>query len=429
MRDLFRRHPAVYLALAGLLLLGTIAWAVFVLGHALPPRRVVMSTGPEGGAYRILGERYREVLARFGVRLELRPSGGDVENLERLQNGRSGVSVGFVAGGLTNESKSPGVVSLGTIAYYPLWIFCRGLSEASHLTDLRGKRISIGPEGSGTLSLVRTLLRANELEEEMSLVTMPFFPSAQAVLVGQIDCACMLTTADAPAVQKLLADERVNLVDFARADAYVARYPYLRKVVAPEGVGSLAKNLPPRDVSLIAATTSLLVRKDLHPAIQFLLLQAADEIQSPGGIVNRPRQFPAPEPVDLPLSSEAGPFYKSGGSYLQRHLPFWLWVFTSRVLFLIIPILGILYSLIRALPYLIDLVVDVRLNRIYRELREIDSRIDHGESPAKLEADLRRLDERVRHMRVPSRNTRAIFTLRLHLDYVRERLGIRVPAL
>src|SRR5262249_41015028 len=236
-------------------------------------------------------ERYREVLARFGVRVELRPSGGDVENLKRLQDTRSGVSVGFVSGGLTTESKSPGIVSLGTVAYYPLWIFCHGVAEASRFKDLRGRRVAIGPEGSGTRALTLTLLRANELEDDMTLVTMPFGRSAEALLAGQLDCACMLTTADAPAVQKLIADERVNLVHFARADAYVAKYPYLRKVVLPEGVGSLPKNLPPRDVSLMAATSSLLVREELHPAIQFLLLQAAEEIHSPGGIVNRPRQF------------------------------------------------------------------------------------------------------------------------------------------
>src|SRR5262245_32620693 len=189
MRELFRRHPAVFLTLTGLLLLGTLAWAVFVLGHALPPRHVVMTTGPEGGAYRILGERYREVLARYGVRLELRPSGGDVENLKRLQDTRSGVSVGFVSGGLTTEATSPGIVSHGTVAYYPLWIFCHGVAEASRFKDLRGKRVAIGPEGSGTRALTLTLLRANELEGEMTLVTMPFGRSAEALLAGQLDCA------------------------------------------------------------------------------------------------------------------------------------------------------------------------------------------------------------------------------------------------
>jgi hypothetical protein len=232
----------------------------------------------------------------------------------------------------------------------------------------------------------------------------------------------MLTTADAPAVKELLADERVRLVHFARADAYVALFPYLRKVVVPEGAGSLSANLPPRDTSLIAATTSLVVREDLHPAIQFLLLQAADEIHSPGGVLNRPGQFPAPEPVDFPLSTEAGPFYKSGGSFLQRRLPFWLWVFTSRLLLVLIPIAGIVYPLSRAIPATFDLVVNARLNRLYRELRDVEGRIDRNESREDVAAILERLEKKTRQMRVPARNARTLYTLRHHLTLVRERL-------
>jgi hypothetical protein len=289
---------------------------------------------------------------------------------------------------------------------------------------LRGKRISIGPEGSGTRAIVTTLLQANHLEDDVATVSLPFVESTEALLAGRIDCACMLTGADAPFVRKLLVNARVTLLDFARADAYIARYPYLRKVTVPEGVGDLTANLPPQDVTLIASTTSLLIRENLHPAIQFLLLQAADEIHSPGSILNRPRQFPAPEPVDVPLSSEAGPFYKNGGSFLQRHLPFWLWVFTSRLLLLLVPLAGIVYPLTQIVPAIVDLFVNARLNRIYRELRSIDTEIDGGEPRAEAAEHLRRLERRVRQMRVPVRNARAVYTLRQHLNLVRERLGI-----
>ena len=419
-----RLRSSLLVVLTGILLVAAIAWAVFVLGNALPPRRVYMSTGPEGGGFRVLGEKYRSVLARFGVELVLRASRGNVENLQRLKDRKSGVSVAFVSGGLTTEADSPGIVSLGTIDYSPLWIFCRGIDDPSRLVHLKGRRISIGPEGSGTRAIVTTLLRANHLDDAVTTVPLPFVESTEALLAGRIDCACMLTGPDAPFVNKLLVDGQVTLLDFARADAYIARYPYLRKVTAPEGVGDLTANLPPKDVTLIASATSLLVREDLHPAIQFLLLQAADEIHSPGGILNRPRQFPAPEPVDVPLSSEAGPFYKNGGSFLQRHLPFWLWVFTSRLLLLVIPLAGIVYPLTQIVPAVIDLVVNLRLNRLYRELRVIDGRIDEGASREELAGRLQRLDRRVRQMRVPTRNARTLYTLELHLNLVRERLGI-----
>ena len=419
-----RRRPAVVLALMAILALGAVAWAVWVLADAIPPRRVVLTTGPEGGAYRELGEKYRRILARSHVTLVLRPSLGNVENLKRLKDPRSGVSVAFVTGGLTNENESPDILSLGTLGYYRLWIFCRGEKEPARFKDLAGKRISIGPEGGGTRPLVLSLLRANGMENAIETVDLSPGPSGDALLAGKIDCACMVTSDDAPVVRKLLAEEKISLFHFERADAYIAHFPFLRKVVVPEGAGSLSRNRPPHDVMLVASPTSLLIRSDLHPAIQFLLLQAADEVHSPGGILHRPDRFPAPEPVDVPLAPDAKPFYKSGGSFLQRHLPFWLWVFTSHLLLLLIPIAGIVYPLVRLLPWVIDLVIDLRLARLYAELREIEKRIDRdGPTPAAAER-FRRLEDRVSHTRTPNRHARLLYILRQHLELVRERLRV-----
>lgn len=421
------RRSVVLPVLVGTVSLAVLAWAVYTLINVLPPRQIVMTTGPEGGAYREFGERYAAILARHKIQLVLRPSLGDVENLERLQDPKSGVSVGFAAGGLTTPAKSPDIVSLGMIANYPLWIFCRGISEASRLGELKGKRISIGPEGSGTRPVVLELLRANELEDKIDLVTLPFADSDEALIARKIDCACLLTTAEDPIAEELLADKRVSLVHFERADAYLARYRHLRKVVVPEGVGNLADNRPDRDVTLIAETTSLVVRKDLHPAIQFLLLQAADEVHSPGGILHRPQQFPAPEAVDLPLSDEARSFYRSGGNFLQRHLPFWLWVFVSRLLLVLIPLIGVIYPLSRAIPAIIDFVVDSRINRIYTDLRDLETRSEGGDLRGDLSGELKRLEKKVTQMRVPSNHSRALYTLRQHLILVRERLGVGAP--
>ena len=382
-----------------------------------------MTTGPEGGVYRELGEKYRRILARSGVVLELRPSRGDVENLERLRDADSGVDAGFAGGGLTTQAESPHIESLGTIDHYPLWIFCRGATDADYLRKLRGKRVAVGVEGSGTRPIALELFRVNELENAVTLVSMPFAASVDALVAGEIDCACMLTTPEAPAVRTLLADKRISLLDFARADAYTALYPYLRKVVVPEGIGNLPANLPPHDVSLIASMTSLLVRESLHPAIQYLLLKAADEIHSPVGMLKRLDQFPAPEPVDLPLSSEARSFYKSGGNFLQKYLPYWLWAFAAHLLLYVIPLAVVLYPLSRAIPAIVGLVVDTRLNRIYRELRDLDDRIDLGEPPSKLAETFRDLEQRVMHMHVPSSHARSLYTLRQHLSLVRERLG------
>jgi TRAP-type uncharacterized transport system substrate-binding protein len=419
-----RRRPYLVLGLAAAAVLGGLVWAVFVLGHPLPPRTVVMTTGTEGGIYREFGEKYRAALARHGIDLELRSSLGNIENLARLKDPSSGVSVGFVAGGLAGEKDSPGIESLGTISYDPVWVFCRELTSGAGFRELRGKRVSIDPD-SGVLP---ELLQANGMETLITLVPMNPEAGGEALLRGEIDCASMLTVTDASIVKKLLADSSVNLMNFARADAYVALFPYLKKVTIPRGIGSLAKDLPPIDVTLIASMTSLLVSKDLHPAIQFLLLEAAQDIHSSPGILRQAGQFPAAEPVDVPLSDEARSYYASGGNFLQRHLPFWLVVLATRLLLVFVPIVGIVYPLVRMIPEAMAFAVQRRLHLLYAELRRIEAGIDNGVPVAEIEADLARFNEKVMRTYIKAP---ALYTLKYHASYVADRLRaakIAVPA-
>ncbi|MGE5275462.1 MAG: TAXI family TRAP transporter solute-binding subunit, partial [Acidobacteriota bacterium] len=276
MRELVRRRPILVLVVAIAVALASLVSLILVVGRGLPPRSVVMTTGPEGSAYQEFGEKYRTALARDGIRLELKPSLGNVDNLARLNDPSSGVSVGFAASGLTTEKASPEIESLGTISYEPIWIFCRGLSDQAQFGDLRGKRLSIDPHAGVMLDL----LRAIGLEKEVKVVPLAPGAGGEALLRGEVDCACMLTVADDPIVKRLLADDGAILMTFQRADALVALYPYLSKVTIPRGAGSLPKDRPAQDVTLVAPMASLLVRHDLHPAVQYLLLQAAQDIHS-----------------------------------------------------------------------------------------------------------------------------------------------------
>lgn len=333
-------------------------WLIFVVGRGLPPKTIVMTTGPEGSAYQEFGERYRSALARDGIDLKLEPSRGNVENLARLEDAASGVSVGLLSSGLTSPQQSADIESLGTIAYEPVWIFCRGLSDRAEFWDMRGKRVAIDPQGG----VVPGLLRATGLEKDVRIVSLVPSAQADALLKGDVDCACMLTVADDPTVKRLLGDEHVNLMTFHRADAFVALYPYLRKVTIPRGAGDLARDRPPDDVTLIAPMASLVVRHELHPALQYVLLQAAEEIHSSPGILRRPGEFPAAAPEDVPLSREARTYYKSGGSFFQRHLPFWLSVLASQLVLVLIPLAGVLYPLMRVVPGVIRFAIEQRVN-------------------------------------------------------------------
>ena len=298
-----------------------IACAFLVMLQSMPPRLIVMATGREGDAYYEIGERYRAALSYENVQVQVAPTAGSVENLAMLRDPHSGVSAALIEGGILSAADTSGVESLGTVFYEPLWWFHRREIQGEEANRLRGQRISIGPEGSGTRALSLQLLKRTGMEAQIGeLLALEPREAGRKLLAGEIDMAFMMTSWESPVVQQLLVDDRVTLSSFLHADAFIALYPFLTKVVVPRGVTDIAKDRPSTDVILIAAKASLVVRKDLHPAIQYLLLNAAARIHSGPSIFNHANAFPAAEAIDIPLSDEALRFYKSGLPFSARLL-------------------------------------------------------------------------------------------------------------
>jgi TRAP-type uncharacterized transport system substrate-binding protein len=264
---------------------------VFVF-ESLPPRTIVMATGAEGGANYELGIRYREILAREGVELQLQPTTGSLENLRRLRDSKSGVSVGFTQGGTTTKKESPELESLGTIFYEPLWLFRRAeIGEGAQ--GLRGRRLSIGPEGSGGRALALQIISRTKLDSIIGELS-GFAPqvAAEKLIAGEIDAAFIVTGWESPVIQSLLNAKGIEADSYLHADALIAIYPFLHKLVLPAGVVDLSTNRPPADVVLLAPKASLAVRADLHSALQYLLLDAAVQIHSQPGVFQKAGQIP-----------------------------------------------------------------------------------------------------------------------------------------
>jgi TRAP-type uncharacterized transport system substrate-binding protein len=413
------------MSLVAIAIFAAAVWAAFVLLEPTPPRTVVMSTGSPGSAYVEFGERYREILAREGIELRLLSSAGAIENLERLRDLDAGVSVGFVQGGTITPDQASDLASLGTIAYEPLWFFYRDVDVSRGLEGFRGRRISIGQRGSGSRELAVELLARNGVERSSAeWFAYPPQEAAKKLAAGEIEAAIMVAPWEATVVQRLLSADGVGLVSFPRADAYVALYPYLDKLVLPAGVADLAKNRPPADVLLLAPKASLAVRRDLHPAIQYLLLDAAANIHSGPGIFQKAGQFPAAESIDLPLSDNARQYFKSGRPFLQRYLPFWLAVMVGQILVLLIPLAGVLYPMMRLAPNVYAFLMRRRIFRLYTELKHFEVDLDRRGTQggvADLAERLDQLEDRANRVRMPAAYANMLYTLRLHIGLVRSR--------
>jgi TRAP-type uncharacterized transport system substrate-binding protein len=427
-RDFLRHHwPAVTIGVTA----AAIACAALVMLTSMPPHRIVMATGPEGDAEHEIGKRYRTVLAREGVDVELVATAGSVENRTLLRDPRSGVSVALIGGGLESTGDSSRLESLGTVFYEPYWWFRKREIPPGGAEALRGRKVSIGPEGSGTRELSLELIKRAGTERQVSeWLSLAPRAAAEKLFAGEIDMAFMMTSWDSPVVQQLLADERIALSGFPHADAFVALYPFLSKLTVPRGAIDLATDRPPADVVLTATKASLVVRKDLHPAIQYLLLNAAVEIHARPSIFNRANEFPAAEASDIPLSSEALRFYKSGLPFLHDYFPFWMAALIGKLIILLIPILGVLYPMTRLLPRLYDWLMRSKVLRMYGELRLLEDEMMAARSSGRDVRDmirrLDRLEEQANHLRVPVAYASTLYMLRDHIGLVRA--GLKKPA-
>jgi hypothetical protein len=249
------------------------------------------------------------------------------------------------------------------------------------------------------------------------------------LLAGNIDAAFMVVSWDAPDVQKLLADPTIELSSYPQADAYVALDPFLHKVVVPRGLRDLAADRPPVDVVLVAPKASLVVRKDLHPAIQFLLLRAARQIHAAPGVFQQASEFPADEAVGLPLSDAARRFYKQDLPFLYNYLPYWIADLIGKLVFLLIPILGVLYPMMRLLPKVYDWTIRHRIRRLYGELRHLDDQlkaVGGKDGVSAVIAALERLEEHANGLKVPVAYANQLYDLRQHIGVVRASLTRRV---
>jgi len=372
---------------------GAIVCAAVFLLSTMPPRSIAMATGPEGGGYYEIGRQYQALLARTGVELRLVATAGSVENLALLRDPHSGVSIALVHGGSVGEAAGE-LESLGTLFYEPLWILHRGGLEGATLAALRGRKVSIGPVGSGSHALLLKLLKRNDVDQDVGeLLALPPQEAADKLLAGEI-------------------------------------YPFLSKATVPRGVGDLAKDLPPADVTLFASKASLVVRKDLHSAIQYLLLSTAVQIHSGVSMFHRAGRFPAAEGIELPLSSEAVQFYKSGQPFLQHNLPFWMASLVGRLLVLLIPIVAVLYPMMRFLPALYGWLMRRKIARLYGELRFLEDEITGGGGPtdaAQLMARLHQLEKQANQLRMPIAYESMMYLLRNHIGVVRNRLAAGQP--
>ncbi len=409
--------PALILVIAGFV------FAYQFVGPA-PPDRLVMATGSTAGAYHGFGQKYAERFRREGVELVLKSTAGSGQNLELLKRDDSDVPVAFLQGGIGSPDAQPEFRSLGSVYYEPLWVFVRGDDPPTRLTALAGKTIAIGARGSGTRAIAHRLLAENRITDiSARLLDIGGPQAAQALKNGVADAAVFVTSARSDTVRDLLSTPGIGVLSFERADAYIRLNRFLSKLTLPKGAVDLARNLPARDIVLLAPTATVVASPALHPALIDLFLLVMRDAHRPGGLLEAPNEFPSERFITYPLDPAAQRFYDRGPPFLQRFLPFWAANLVDRLKVMILPLLTLLYPLFKILPPAYSWRMRSKVNRWYKELQALDDRVrDKSVSRDEATEQLDRIERSVEMVSLPAGFAASAYTLRLHIDFLRRRV-------
>ncbi len=416
--------------LSFLVLLIVIFGALWILTPP-PPKSIKIATGLPQGLYYQFGERLKNELAKEGVTLEVVETGGTVDNLRLLSSPKSDIDFAMVQSGVADIAKYPNLVSIAGMFYEPVWVWYRASAFKSDggqlrvLRQLKGKRVSIGNQGSGTAVLTSTLLSLSEVKvDEIKAEYLTSDEALAKLNAGKLDVVFIAVAAEAPLLKQFYTDPDIRLMHFDQGDAYVRNLPYLSKVSVPRGLLNIAHDIPPESIQLLSATATLVAKEDVSPALLSLVLGATYEILPGYSLLQKPGEFPSSKGLDFPVHSDAEIYLKDGPSFLHRHLPFWTAVWVGRFIKVVIPLLVIFIPLFTYLSSANTFLLRLKFAGVYEELYLVEQNASNPAMRDQNFKDLDLIEQRVANMKVSSLAAGEFYDLKGHIGEVRNRLKL-----
>lgn len=418
-----RRRPWIVGILLGLILL-----LVFAALRPMAPRKMDLLAGPKGSAYHDYATRYAQLLKKHGVTARVVETDGALDNLRRVA--RSDVpAVALAQSGIEGELDDPalvdGLVSLGSVAFEPVWLFVREDFDGAEVKDLAGHKVVIGPRGSGSRAIATLLLDANGILDQIDASPLKELAGEQAastLMANEVDAAFIVSGLRSPVVAQLLAAKNVKPLPIARTQAYAARFPALARWDVPRGVVDLGADIPKTNLEILAAATNLVVPDDMHSALIELLIDTTRDVRLDSSGDSPPDVFPTMKYASLPVSPLARRFYEDGPSLANRVLPYGLAAIVDQIVFVLLPALAVIFGVLKLLPTLLGLRYSMRSLGYCRRLVAIERDLIEGQDPAALEEALRGVGRDSATMHVPPTKASSYLELRQSIHDTRERI-------
>ncbi len=404
-----------------------IGGTVTVIVRLFPPQTLTMAAGPSNGGYYQIALKYKSILERDGIRLDIIETAGSAENAELLEQRRA--QVGLLQGGI--QTDDPAIEAIASIFYEPLIPLVNQQNRVpGNPSEWRDLHISVGTQGSGTNATfvdlqrsVRLAGNANEIEN------FGYREALQSLLDRQIDLALFVAPIGAPYLQDAFWEPDLKILQLDYVDAISRRLAYADVVTVPAGAISLHRVIPKQDMSLIALDARLAIAPGIHPALINRLTLAAVELHSGRSLINDEGRFPSVYGTEMPVNNAARQLILEGPSTWHDWLPYWLAAQINRMLLLLLPIFFLVVPALQAVPKIYAYLMSWRVWQHYPAIREIEEEIEDETDPTQLremDARLADMDDLMAQMRLPAAYRRGAYDARLHIELVRKKIGERL---
>ena len=393
------KEALIELKLIVLLFLLIFAGLIYYL-KPFPEKSITISTAFKGGDWYQFAESVAPTLERYGISLTVLASDGSIDNVEKLDDSNSMVTAGLTYGSTLSAEQISGIYSLGSVTYEPIWIFYheKRTGKITDIKDLARFKVGLGPPKSGSYALAEKLFAINgiPIKENEHFQAASIKSNLQLFLDEKLDVFIFVSSIVDLPVQKLIRTPGIKLFNFKNSAAYEKKFYFFDEVDIPAGSINILENFPPEKISLIATTSTLAVRRDMHPDLQLALLLAMKNTLQDSQLLffAKRNQFPAYVDPSIPISPVARKFYNAGPPHALNYFPYWLAVFIDRFWLVLLTLFAVIYPLSKLNFHLRKFLYAVKERDHYEEILVMDRQVSCKTINAEQKVlFLKRLDE------------------------------------
>jgi TRAP-type uncharacterized transport system substrate-binding protein len=419
-----RRWGYLYLPVLLVALLAVL-WSAIVW-RPLPPTRFSVAGSVTQGGYTVLAQRYRDVMDRRGIEVEVIKSDDISKTIALLADNNNDVDMGFLLGLLSPNTPS-NLRALAVIERNPVWIFSR-LPEINQTSQFKGLRVTAASTTvRNTQTIYQLLAHANIKTEDVTLAFKNAVDASRDLIDAKTDVVVLLAGSRSDSARALTRAAGIHLVGIDRVLALAARYPLMSPFVLPQGAIELRGDIPPKDLAMVSYGLHVVVNDKMHPALQRQIMDAAQEIHEVPTFLQHQSEFPTTANSDFMLSAVAKSNALGERPWMEQILPYYWAQVAELLLYAVLPILALAVILLLWIPDFFDWKVTAVLQNFYGELKFLETEIEPIVSgkPMEIKRLLQRLDSieaQVVALDLPEQFADRWYTLRSHLAQARAKL-------